>query len=88
MCSPCSNAALQRFFSQMRVAKTDWRNLLNKENLTHLLRIKVAGPPRREFHETYCDLAVSSWYNDKHRRMGQTQRKSTYKKRIRFAIFI
>ena len=75
MCSPCSNAALERFFSYMRVVKTDWRNRLNEENLTHLLRIKVAGPPLREFHDTYCDLAVSSWYNDKHRRMGQKQRK-------------
>ena len=81
MCSPCSNAALERFFSQMRVVKTNWRNRLNEENLTHLLRIKVAGPPLREFHDTYCDLAVSSWYNDKHRRMGQTQQKKYRKKK-------
>ena len=53
MCSPCSNAALERFFSQMRVVKIDWRNRLNEENLTHLLRIKDAGPPLREFHDTY-----------------------------------
>ena len=52
MCSPCSNAALERFFSQMRMVKTDWRNCLNEENLTHLLCIKVAGPPLREFHDT------------------------------------
>ena len=80
MCSPCSNAALERFFSQMRVVKTDWRNRLNKENLTHVLRIKVAGPPLREFHDTYCYLAVSSWYKDKHRQMGQTRRQK-YRKR-------
>ena len=80
MCSPCSNAALERFFSQMCMVKTDWGNRLKEENLTHLLRIKVAGPPLREFHNTYCDLAVSSWYNDKHRRMGQTQQ-TKYRKR-------
>ena len=80
MCTPCSNAVLERFFSQMRVVKTDWRNRLNEENLTNLLRIKVTGPSLKEFHNTYCELAVSAWYNDKHRRMGQTQRKK-YKKR-------
>ena len=35
----------------MRVVKTDWRNRLNEENLTHLLRIKVEGPEFDYFHE-------------------------------------
>ena len=34
MCSPCSNAVLERFFNQIRVVKTDWRNRLNEENNT------------------------------------------------------
>ena len=82
MCSPCSNTALEGFFSQMHVVKTNWRNRLNKENLTHLLRIKVAGPPLREFHDTYRDLAISSWYSDKHQQMGQTPQKNTRKERV------
>ena len=43
-CAPCSNASLERFFSQMGIVKTDWRNSLSESNLTSLLRIKVSGP--------------------------------------------
>ena len=43
-CAPCSNAFLKRFFSQMRIVKTDWRNSLSESNLALLLRIKVSGP--------------------------------------------
>ena len=28
-CAPCSNASLERSFSQMRIVKTDWRNSLS-----------------------------------------------------------
>ena len=43
-CAPCSNASIERFFSQMRIVKTDWRNSLSESNLTSLLQIKVSGP--------------------------------------------
>ena len=80
ICALCSNAELERFFSQMRVVKTDWCNRLSEENLTCLLRIKVAGPTLKSFHDDYCKLAINRWFNDKHRRIGQTQCKK-YKKR-------
>ena len=48
-CVPCSNASLERFFSQMRIAKTDWRNSLSESNLTSLLQIKVSGPTDKLF---------------------------------------
>ena len=76
-CAPFTNAHLERFFSQMKVVKTDWRNKLNAENLTHLLRIKVEGP---EFREKYCSIAVDCWFNDKDRRLHEGKRKS-YKRK-------
>ena len=44
MCTLCSNATLERFFSQLHVVKSVWSNCLGEENLMHLLRIKVTGP--------------------------------------------
>ena len=79
-CAPSSNASLERFFSQMRVVKTDWRNSLSEKNLTSLLRIKVAGPTLKVFAEKYCEKAVSNWYDDKDRRLNQKPRKK-YRKR-------
>ena len=81
LCAPCSNASLERFFSQMRIVKTDWRNKLSEENLTNLLYIKTEGPTLQEFHDNYCKVAVDLWYNDKDRRLNQSKRKP-YRKRI------
>ena len=70
MCTPCSKAALERFFSQMRIVKTDWRNCLLDVNLTRLLRIKVAGPLLKSFHDNYCHLAINLWFNAKRQTTG------------------
>ena len=82
ICAPCSNATLERFFSQLRVVKSVWHNRLSEENLTHLLLIKVTGPSREIFHNDYCNITVGKWYNDKNRRLGQNKRKK-YRKRKR-----
>ena len=50
ICTPCSNAELERFFSQMQVVKTDWCDHPSEVNLTCLLIIKVAGPSLKSFH--------------------------------------
>ena len=78
-CAPFSNATLERFFSQMNVLKTDWRNRLSAENLSHLLRIKVEGPNFAEFRKDFCEAAVNSWYKDKPRRLNQRKRKQYVK---------
>ena len=80
MCAPCSNATLERFFSQLRVIKSVWCNRLSEENLTHLLQIKVTGPSLEIFHNDYCNIAVDKWYRN--RRLGQNKRKK-YRKRKR-----
>ena len=75
ICNLCLNAEFQRFFSQMQVVKTDWCNCLSKVNLTCLLRIKVAGPSLKLFHDNYCHLAIHLWFNKKERQLGQKQHK-------------
>ena len=72
MCAPCSNATLERFFSQLRVVKSVWRNRLSEENLTHLLQIKVTGSSL-EIFQNDCHITMDKWYNDKNRRLGQNK---------------
>lgn len=60
--------------------KTDWRNGLNKLDLTDLLRIKVIGPIFKEFNDEFCDVAITLWNDAKRRGPNQTKRKA-YKKR-------
>ena len=55
---PCSNASLERFFSQMRTVKIDWRNTLSEANLTSPLWIKVSEPSFKVFSEHKCLKAV------------------------------
>ena len=79
-CAPCLNASLERFLSQMRIVKIDWRHSLPECNLTSLLRIKVSGPTLKVFVDKYCAKAVNNWYHDKDRRINQKPRKK-YRKR-------
>ena len=64
----------------MRVVKTDGRNWLNEENLTHLLRVKVDRPTIDEFHAKHSGKAVTFWYNDWYRKMHP--KRKAHKKRF------
>ena len=77
-CAPCLNPSLKRFFSQMRIVKTDWRNSLSESNLTSLLRIKVSGPTLEVFVDKYCAKVVNNWYHEKDRRIKPRKK---YRKR-------
>ena len=65
LCCPYGNAVCESFISYLRIVKTDWRNRLNEGNLSDLMKIKVMGPPLRDFHEKYGELAVDLWNGDK-----------------------
>ena len=80
LCTPCSNATLERFFSQMKEVKTEQRTALSSSSLNALLRIKLRQLSTNEFHEDFNEKIVSHWYNGKSRRLHQSKRKS-YKKR-------
>ena len=80
MSTPCSNATLERFFSQLKVVKTEQRTALSSSSLNALLRIKLRQLSSREFHDDFAEKALSYRYNDKSRRIHQSKRKQ-YKKR-------
>ena len=80
LCSPCSNATLERFFNHLKVVKTDQRTSLSSSSLNSILRIKLRQIPITHFHDKFADKTVSYWYNDKARRLKQKKRKP-YKKR-------
>ena len=86
MCAPCSNATLERFFSQLRVVKSVWRNRLSEENLTHLLRIKVTGPSLEIFHNDYCNITVDKWRLGQNKRKKYRRRKTNKNQRSEFEL--
>ena len=79
--APFSNAAIECFFSQMRIVKTDWKNELNEKNLSSLLYIKTQGPIITEFRNHYCSPTVNLWLKDKDKWLNQRKPKKYKKKR-------
>ena len=55
LCAPQSNAALERFFSQLKFIKTNLRTSLSEQSLNALLRIKVTGPSLQDFHKHHVE---------------------------------
>ena len=65
--TPFSNGKLERMFSRMLRAKSDWRNKLGRDRLEALLRISEGGPSIENFNP---DISIESWYNEKVRRLS------------------
>ena len=61
LCTPYSNAAIERFFSYMKVVKNDWRHRLSDQNLESLMRTKVCGPSLSCYHNDCVACAFSLW---------------------------
>ena len=80
LCTPCSNATLERFFSQLKIVKTEQRTALSSSSLNSILRIKLRQISARDFHKEFANKIALRWYNSKSRRIHQKDRKS-YKKR-------
>ena len=76
LCTPFTNAKVERGFSRMARVKTDFRNQLGRERLSACFRISEEGSSITDFNP---DPAIELWYNDKVRRLGSSSHK--YKKR-------
>ena len=70
LCSPYSNATVERLSSQMKVVKTDWRNRLNERNLEDLLRIKISNVYLSKFSKEFADATLMIWANKKQCRLS------------------
>ena len=86
LCTPYSNATIERFFSYMKVVKNDWRNRVSDQNLESLMRIKVCGPSLSCYHNDYVACASSLWSNTTNRRVNQSKCKK-YKPRQKKSKF-
>ena len=86
LCTPYSNAAIERFFSYMKVVKNEWRHRLSDQNLESLMRIKVCGPSLSCYHNDYVACAFSLWSITTNRRVNQSKHKK-YKPREKKSKF-
>ena len=66
--TPFSNATLERFFSHLKVVKTELRSKLTSISLNSIMRIRMRGVSIAEFSEKYAALCTEFWYNSKSRR--------------------
>ena len=60
MCAPQSNAALERFFSQLNYIKTNTRGSLSSSSLNSLLSVTIRGPALQEYHNEQVEV-VEFW---------------------------
>ena len=74
---PVCNAKLERMFSKLKYAKTDFRCSLSTKRLEHLLRIVESGPDVKNYDVL---PAIAKWASDKNRRPSE-QKPKVYKKR-------
>ena len=92
LCTPFSNATLERFFSHLKVVKTQLRSKLSAESLNSIMRIRMKGLSLEEFKQYYASKCaefsiipkgvVLINLNEK----NITERKSNKRKRIQFDI--
>ena len=69
--APHSNAALERFFSVLKLVKTLIRSRLDFDILNALMRIKMSCPSLEDFSHEHCKTCVDKWYASKNRRINQ-----------------
>ena len=75
LCTPFSNATLERFFSHLKVVKTELRSRLSSESLDSLMRIRMKGLSIANFDKDYLSQCVSHLYGSKAHQIGQKKRK-------------
>ena len=67
LCTPFTNAKLERMFSRMARVKTDYRNRLCRDLLDACLRVGEEGPSLEEFTP---EPSISLWFEKKVRRLS------------------
>lgn len=78
LCTPFTNAKLERMFSRMARVKTDYRNRLGRDLLDACLRVGEEGPPLEEFNP---DPSISLWFERKVRRLSASSHKYPTKRK-------
>ena len=71
LCTPLSNATLERFFSHLKVVKTQLRSELSAKTLNSITRIRMKGLSLEEFNQDYVSKCADFWYNSKAHHLNQ-----------------
>ena len=71
---PLSNSHLERCFSQLKITKSNRRSCLKQDQLDNLLRIRIEGPPLKEWNS---ERAVQLWWEDKSYRVNRSDVQAT-----------
>ena len=75
LCTPFSNATLERFLSHLKVVKIELRSRLWSESLNSLMRICMKDLSITNFDKDYLSQCVSHWYGSKACGIGQKNQK-------------
>ena len=78
LCTPFTNAKLERMFSRMARVKTDYRNRLSRDLLDACLRVEEDGPTLENFNP---DPAISLWFEQKVRRLSSSSHRYPEKRK-------
>ena len=73
LCTPFSNATLERFFSHFKLVKTELRSRLSSESLNSLMRIRMKGLSITDFDKDYSSQCVSM-----DRKLAESVKKSEF----------
>ena len=75
LCTPLSNATLERLFSHLKVVEAEIRSRLSSESLNSVIRIRMKGLSITEFKENNSNDCVDYWYNSRSWHFNQQKRK-------------
>ena len=75
LCTTFSNATLKRFFSHLKVVKTEKRSRLSSESSNSVMRICMKGLLINKFKENYSNDCADYWYNSRSWSLNQQKRK-------------
>ncbi|XP_057291390.1 zinc finger protein 862-like [Hydractinia symbiolongicarpus] len=78
LCTPFTNAKVERGFSRMARVKSDFRSHLSRDMLDACLRINEDGPDICNFDP---DPVIDQWYTEKVRRLGSSSHKYPKKRK-------
>ena len=73
LCTPFSNATLKRFFTYLKVVKTELRPRLSSESLNSVMRIRMQGLSITDFDKDFSSQCVSM-----DRKLAESVKKSEF----------
>ena len=77
-----SDVSLERFFSQLKMVKTEQCTTPSENSLNSILYIRLRENSVTEFNNMYSYSVLQHWYSQRQRRIHQKRRKEYQKKEV------